>query len=184
MRSVLVLTLTGFFSALLLFGTNKLTEGPVRKAVERVKVEALRQIFPFEFSDGDINRATGADGRVYFEIKDRDGGLKGVAVEVSGDKGYSGRIKVLLAVSAAGGVYDYSVLAHQETPGLGNKITEPAFRRQFKDRKLDGFNWKVKKDGGDVDAVTAATISSRAITEILERGLKLVLERYPQERKK
>lgn len=181
MKSVLILTLTGFFSALLLFGTNRLTEEPIRKAVERVKIEALRQIFPFEFSDGDINRTTDEDGRTFFEIKDTDGGLRGVAVEVSGNKGYSGEIKVLLAVSAAGQIYDYSVLAHQETPGLGNKIAEPAFRGQFRDKKLEGFNWKVKKDGGDVDGITAATISSRAITEILERGLRIVSARYAKE---
>jgi electron transport complex protein RnfG len=181
MKSVLILTLTGFFSALLLFGTNRLTEEPIRRAVERVKVEALRQIFPFEFSDGDINRTSDEEGRNFFEIKDKDGGLKGVAVEVSGNKGYSGEIKVLLAVSAAGEIYDYSVLAHQETPGLGNKITEPAFRGQFKDKKLEGFKWKVTKDGGDVDGITAATISSRAITEILERGLQIVSARYSKE---
>ena len=181
MKSVLTLTLTGFFSALLLFGTNKLTEEPIRKAVEKGKIEALRQIFPFEFSDGDINRATDGDGRTFFEIKDKNGGLRGAAVEISGDKGYSGEIKVLLAVSAAGEIYDYSVLAHQETPGLGNKIGEPFFRRQFKGKRLGSYKWKVKKDGGDVDGITAATISSRAITEILERGLKIVSARYVKE---
>lgn len=184
MKSVLILTLTGFFSALLLFGTNRLTEEPIRKAVERVKVEALRQIFPFEFSDGDITRSTDEEGRTFFEIKDANGALKGVAVEVSGDKGYSGMIKVLLAVSADWKIYDYSVLAHQETPGLGNKIAEPAFRGQFKDKSIEGFNWKVRKDGGDVDGITAATISSRAITEILERGLQIVSARYAKERAK
>lgn len=173
MKSVLILTITGFCSAMLLFATNRLTQEPIRRAVEQVKVDALRQIFPFEFADSDINRVTDAEGRTFFEIKDSAGGLRGVAVEVSGNKGYSGEIKVLLAVSASGEVYDYSVLAHLETPGLGNKIEEPPFRGQFKGKSLSGFNWKVKKDGGDVDSITAATISSRAITEIIENGLKL-----------
>lgn len=178
MKSVLVLTLTGLCSAMLLFATNRLTEGPIRKAVEREKVEALRQIFPFEFSDSDINRVSDKDGRNFFEVKGDDGQLRGVAVEVSGNKGYSGEIKVLLAVSSAGEIYDYSVLAHLETPGLGNKIEEPGFRGQFKGKTLSGFKWKVKKDGGDVDSITAATISSRAIAEILENGLRLVGEHY------
>ncbi|MCK4936578.1 MAG: RnfABCDGE type electron transport complex subunit G [Elusimicrobiales bacterium] len=178
MKSVFVLTIIGFFSALLLYVTNDITKVPIEKAMERVKVEALRQIFPFEFKNDDIKTVIDESGKEFFEIKGEDNNLKGVAVETSSNEGYSGEIILLLAVSPKGEVFDYSVLAHKETPGLGNKIENEPFKKQFKDKTLDGFNWKVKKDGGFVDELTAATISSRAATDAVKKGLEVVSKKY------
>ena len=184
MKSVFVLTCIGFCSAFLLYGTNKITKEPIKKALEKVKIDALRQIFPFEFVDENINTVLDENGKEFFEIKDKDNNLKGIAVETSSDKGYSGEISVLLSVSPEGEVFDYNVLLHKETPGLGDKIANASFKKQFEGKTLDGYNWKVKKDGGFVDELTAATISSRAVTDAVKKGLEIISKKYFNESKK
>jgi electron transport complex protein RnfG len=62
------------------------------------------------------------------------------------------------------------VLQQKETPGLGTKIETPEFREQFYGKNLSEFQLNVKKDGGDVDAITAATISSRAFCDAVQRA--------------
>ncbi len=61
-------------------------------------------------------------------------------------------------------------LDHKETPGLGTKMTEPEFKEQFTGKNPAEFTLKVKKDGGPVDAITAATISSRAFCDAVQRA--------------
>jgi Na+-translocating ferredoxin:NAD+ oxidoreductase RnfG subunit len=80
MKSVLTLTIIGFCSALLLYVTNNVTKVPIEKAMERVKVEALKQIFPFEFSNEDLHTVIAESGKEFFEIKDKYNKLKGIAV--------------------------------------------------------------------------------------------------------
>ncbi|MEA3306243.1 MAG: RnfABCDGE type electron transport complex subunit G [Elusimicrobiota bacterium] len=178
MKSVLTLTIIGFISALLLYVTNDITKAPIEKAMERVKVNALKQIFPFEFTTEDINTVIDESGKEFFEIKDKDNNFKGVAVETSSNDGYSGEITMLLAVSPKGKIFAYNVLSHKETPGLGNKIELEPFKKQFEGKTLKGFNWKVKKDGGFVDELTAATISSRAATDAVKKGLQVISKKY------
>jgi len=72
---------------------------------------------------------------------------------------------------ADGTIHNVVVLNHKETPGLGTKMTEPKFSDQFNGKDPDDFDLRVKKDGGDVDAITAATVSSRAYCDALQRAL-------------
>jgi H+/Na+-translocating ferredoxin:NAD+ oxidoreductase subunit G len=178
MKSVLTLTIIGFISAFLLYMTNDITKVPIQNAMERVKVNALKQIFPFDFTNEDINTVVDENGKEFFEINDKDNNLRGIAVETSSNEGYSGEIILLLAVSPKGNIFDYSVLAHKETPGLGNKIELESFKKQFEGKTLEGFVWKVKKDGGFVDELTAATISSRAATDAIKKGLQVISKKY------
>ena len=69
-----------------------------------------------------------------------------------------------------GTIINISVLEQKETPGLGTKMTEPLFKDQFNDKNPSTFNLKVKKDGCPVDAITAATISSRAFCDAIQRA--------------
>jgi electron transport complex protein RnfG len=69
-----------------------------------------------------------------------------------------------------GTIINISVLEQKETPGLGTKMAEPAFKDQFNDKNPDQFKLKVKKDGGQVDAITAATISSRAFCDAIQKA--------------
>ena len=86
---------------------------------------------------------------------------------------------MLVGISPECKLLDFSVLKHKETPGLGDKITKPRFRNQFKGKTLLGLEWRVKKDGGFVDQITAATISSRAVTGVIHNALELFSKKYP-----
>ena len=83
----------------------------------------------------------------------------------SSSKGYGGAIKMLVAVTEEGKVVDFSILEHNETPGLGDNAQKPAFRNQFKEKGVSHL--QVVKDPSnkeDIQAMTGATISSRAVT--------------------
>ncbi len=77
-----------------------------------------------------------------------------------------------------GSIYDISVLEHKETPGLGDKMqaSKSDWAQQFKGKNPANFSLKVKKDGGDVDAITAATISSRAYVDAVQRAYETYLQ--------
>jgi Na+-translocating ferredoxin:NAD+ oxidoreductase subunit G len=69
-----------------------------------------------------------------------------------------------------GSINNISVIQQNETPGLGTKMKEPKFKDQFNKKNPSEFKFKVKKDGGHVDAITAATISSRAFCDAVDRA--------------
>lgn len=85
------------------------------------------------------------------------------AVKSYSDLGYSGRIEIMVGFEMDGKIRDVQVLSHKETPGLGSKITTADFLDQFKDKSPDQFDLRVTKDGGEVDGISGATISSRAV---------------------
>ncbi len=178
MKPIIVLTLVGVISASLLTYIYEVTKEPIAEAKAKMKRDAIQNIFPFTF---DSLRTNKTDKAVFYEAYDSDINLKGVAVETATDKGYSGNIEILVGVSTACQVYDYKVLAHAETPGLGDKIDKDKYKSQYRGKGLEGVVWKVKKDDKDgfVDELTAATISSRAVTEAVYNGLVKVNEEYP-----
>ena len=94
----------------------------------------------------------------------------GTAIQTFTKKGFAGEIRLMAGVLPDGTLYRVQVLQHAETPGLGSKMTDAKFAGQFENRHPDTFKLRVKKDGGDVDAITAATISSRAYCDALERA--------------
>ncbi|HOO89245.1 MAG TPA: RnfABCDGE type electron transport complex subunit G [Syntrophales bacterium] len=172
----MVLSLICLVAATLLAGVNQLTIEPIKGAEKQLKMDALAEIFPFKVETVKISEE---NETVYYELLDGSGTLKGVGIETFTNLGYSGRINVLLAVSPEGTIYNYKVVYTKETPGLGSKLSSPKFKEQFKGKSMaPGFVWKVKKDQGDVDAITAATISSRAIIDALVRGLNLYEKKY------
>jgi len=99
-----------------------------------------------------------------------------VAFSIISNEGYSGEIKLLIAIRENGHIFGVRVISHKETPGLGDKI------ELAKDEWILGFNdkhliesvttpWKVKKDGGSFDQFTGATITPRAIVNAVYKAL-------------
>jgi len=176
-RPVVVLSLICLVASALLAGVNVVTTEPIAAAKKQQTLTALQEIFPFDIQK--VNPVHDNDA-VYYEVFSEKDTLRGVAVETFTEKGYGGRIAVLVGISRGNGtIYDYTIIETKETPGLGIKIADSEFRSQFAGKSLsNGFRWNVKKDGGDVDAVTAATISSRAIIDALTRGLSLFEKKY------
>jgi electron transport complex protein RnfG len=107
----------------------------------------------------------------------RHGGqLSGIAFQVTAPDGYGGNIDIMVGVDPQGTVTGVAILKHGETPGLGDKIARPDFTGRFIGKGLDNADWRVKKDGGDFDQLTGATISPRAVVGAIRRGLEFFRE--------
>ena len=100
----------------------------------------------------------------------KNGEIVGYAVNTYTSIGFSGNISLMAGFKTDGTILSITVLDHKETPGLGTKMTEPEFKEQFTGKNPAEFTLKVKKDGGPVDAITAATISSRAFCDAVQRA--------------
>lgn len=154
-----------------------LTAGPIEAAKEAKQVNAIRQVIPGEF-DNDPNAdvwkvQTPDSGELEFYPAKKNGELVGTAVKTYTNNGFGGKIWLMVGFNPDGTISNYSVLEHKETPGLGSKM-DTWF---VKDGKGDiigknpgGNGLKVSKDGGEVDAITAATISSRAFLDAVNRA--------------
>ena len=123
-------------------------------------------------TDTSLMPATGKDSiKVYKLNKGTEN--TGYAVMTYTDNGFSGRFTLMVGFTPDDAISNIEVLEHKETPGLGTKMALPAFKDQFKGLKLSdlpGNELKVKKDGGTVDAITAATISSRGFCDAVNRA--------------
>ena len=151
------------------------TKDPIAAAENAKKTEAIKNVLPEFKTLKTVNVMSAVEGdnaEIPFHLAyDADNNFIGAAVETFTNKGFSGNISLMVGILADGTLKNISVLQHAETPGLGSKMSEPAFKDQFNDKRADSFNFKVKKDGGDVDAITAATISSRAFCDAVNRAL-------------
>jgi electron transport complex protein RnfG len=120
------------------------------------------------------------DSLVFYEAY-KDGESIGVAVQTFSNQGYDPTQIQVMVGFLPDGVIDSTVVTQQkETPGLGTKMTEEKFNGQFSGKNPASFNLSVTKDGGDVDAITASTISSRAVCEAIKRAHR-TFESYQKE---
>lgn len=173
------LSLTGIclVAGAILAGVNQFTTGPIAASKAAALEQAIKAVTP-EFDNKPTEEAymaATADGdslKVYPAKK--DGKFIGAAVESNTKKGFSGEIKVIVGFDVEGKLLNYSVLQHAETPGLGAKMQEwfhtDKNKQSVLGRDLANGELKVSKDGGDVDAITAATITSRAFLNAINRA--------------
>ncbi len=170
MNMVLTLFIVTGIAALALGGVYNLTKEPIAIA-KRLKIEkAIGEVLP-EFdsiTEFKVMPETGKDSLTFYRAT-KNGEPVGTAVRTYTDKGFSGRFWIMVGFVNGDVISGTSVLEHKETPGLGDKM-KTEWADQFKGKNLTEFTLKVKKDGGDVDAITAATISSRAFCDATERA--------------
>ena len=165
---LLSLTIICLVAGAILAGVNMYTTGPIAASKAAALEAAIKAVTP-EFDNKpseDAYMAITADGdslKIYPATK--GGEFVGAAVESNTKKGFSGEIKVIVGFDKEGKLLNYSVLQHAETPGLGAKMQESVLGRS-----LAGGALKVTKDGGDIDAITAATITSRAFLDAVNRA--------------
>jgi len=170
---VLSLSLISLVAAACLGFVYEFTKEPIELSNLNKKVEAIKQVVP-EFNNNPYNEMfrlpTGeGDSLDVFPAK-KDDVLVGYAVTTYTKKGFSGNITLMAGFKPDGTIVNITVLEHKETPGLGTKMAEPKFKDQFMNKNPAEFSLRVKKDGGPVDAITAATISSRAFCDALQRA--------------
>ena len=145
-----------------------LTKEPIEKANKMKEVQAITEVLP-PFDNDPTLDILFIDGLNYYSATNA-GQPVGYAIKTFTDKGFSGRFTLMVGFKPDGTINNISVLDQRETPGLGTKMKEPKFKNQFPGKNPGNFKLKVKKDGGQIDAITAATISSRAFCDGVQRA--------------
>lgn len=189
------LLLICLLAAGLLAKVNDMTKEPIADAKASKLEEAIKQVVP-EFDNNPVAESykvstDGGDSLLVYPAKKGDE-IVGFAVNSYSDNGFSGNIQVMVGFDTKNTVVNYAVLSHSETPGLGSQMVDwfkPQVQQFSLIEKLFGFEVEkveakssiigknlessqltVSKDGGDIDAISASTITSRAFLEAVNKA--------------
>ena len=193
-RGALTLLVFAVIFTALMAGTYALTKDIVAENERAAKVALIAQVLPAGSFDNDIlkdampqnsaalKQLNAEVGSQIFRAQ-KDGKTNAVVVETIAPDGYSGKIKLLVGVGSDGRVLGVRVVAHKETPGLGDYIdaAKSAWIAQFEGKSLSApraDEWKVKKDGGQFDYIAGATISPRAVVKAVKNTLDYVAAQH------
>lgn len=144
----------------------ELTKGPIAEAMLAKKLKAIDEVV-VEYDNQPVEEMYkipiegSADSLEVYPAK-KGNKLVANAIRAYSPKGYGGNVWLMVGLLPDGSIHNISVLEHHETPGLGTKMADDAFKNQFVGKNPTSFNLNVKKDGGEIDALSGATISSRA----------------------
>ncbi len=175
---VLTLFLVTAIAAAALGYIYEITKAPIAKAEKDFLYKQINVVVPGAnnaeiktVSVMSVDGTSNKDSLFFYQVFEEKK-LMGTAIKTYTNKGFSGRFEVIAGFDTEGKIIDVNVLSHKETPGLGDKTSKDVsdWNSQFKGKNPAVFKLKVKKDGGDVDAITAATISSRAFCDALQRA--------------
>ena len=155
---------------------NMITEQPIAEAKQAATTAALANVLP-AFDDNSVSEQEidGLPIKVYTATSGE--AVVGYAVETLTKSGFGGSIRLMVGFLPDGEIYNVNVLEQAETPGLGSKMCDEgnALISSIKDKNAFAIEFKVKKDGGELDALTAATISSRAYYDAVARAKEAYL---------
>ena len=195
---LLVLTLVSVVAAFLLAYVNNVTSTTIAKINEEALSAGIKSVLGVGADEAIATTEKEVDGFVVYEVT-RDGNWVGTAVKSTDKSGFGGDIVVLVGFNAEGAIQGYEVLSHAETPGLGARMGEwfrtatvgetkevsavskiffgkpdPAGSHNIVGRNIGNEGeLKVSKDGGDIDAITASTITSRAFLNAVNNAYKV-----------
>ncbi len=180
LRMTCVLTALCLAAGFILAEVKKITEDPIAEAKRAAGMRAVEAVLPPHDNDPGRDRVeirAGEKTWVFF-VATNAGRYAGVAFAARSDRGYGGAIDVVAGVTAGNTVKGIEIVAHKETPGLGAKIESRAFRSRFEGKNALDPSWcRVTGDDrarGRIDAVTGATISSRAVAGAIAEGLSVL----------
>ena len=168
---LVVLTVIAIVAAGVLASVNAVTAPQIEKINADNLAAGIKAVMGSD--DIQVSEPVETDAFTSYSIKDKEGNPLGKAV-VTTENGFGGPLKVLVGFDIEGDILGYTVLEHQETPGLGAKAGE-----WFQD-KIIGMNpgknnFTVSKDGGEVDAITASTITSRAFLRAIQNAYDKII---------
>ncbi len=174
-KMVSVLTIVAVISAYALSYVEKISKAPIQKAKDAKQMEAISSVIgEFDndpFAEKMIISTPDKKDKLELYPARKDGVINSFAIKTFSNSGFGGRIELIVGFHIDGSIKGFKVIDHHETPGLGSKITETKFQKQFNGFNPHNQKLKVRQDGGDVDAVTAATITSRAVTEAIQKAV-------------
>lgn len=183
-RNGLILAGFAVVATLLVMLTAKLTAEPIAREQQRELLQVLNQLLPAEVHDNDlyascrlVEHPALAKQPTPLYLATRAGKPTAAAVEVVAPNGYSGAIRLLVAINWDGTVAGVRTLEHKETPGLGDKIEirKSDWITSFDGMTVNGNDdnrWAVKRDGGVFDSFTGATITPRAVVQATARAVQ------------
>jgi electron transport complex protein RnfG len=163
-------------AAIALSATYNATKKTIEESEKAKATAAIKEVIPcFEtMEQKTVTDASGNELTIYTCMA--NGAITGTAIRTYSLNGFGGKIEIMVGISPDEIITKTVVLAHSETPGLGDKIDpkKSNFSPQFWGKKVSDLQTdgviKVKKDGGKIDAITAATISSRAFSDAIQRA--------------
>lgn len=163
-KPTLILTAICTIVTLLLAMTNMLTTDKIAANAAQKAADSRKKVLAAQ-----DYKQLDKDGAVYGAY-DADGNLIGVVITTE-SSGYGGKIEVMTGIKSNGEVSGVNILSMEETPGLGAKGKEDSFLKQYKG--FDRSNLAVSKDGGEINALSGATITSRAITKAVNEAIEI-----------
>ncbi len=155
------------------------TKGPIEQANKKKEIQAVREVLP-AFDNDPTKDARIIDGLTFY-MGTNAGKLVGYAAKTFTDKGFSGRFDLMVGFKPDGSINQIVVLDQKETPGLGTKMKDAKFKDPFLGLNISTLpaqQLKVKKDGGTIDAITAATITSRAFCDGVQKAYDLYMKNF------
>ena len=162
------LTITCFISGIILAGVYYVTAPVAAQKQVQIKNDTMKELV----TSADNFKSVSGKKDWYTAVK---GGKTIAYVVPAVSKGYGGDINMLVAVTPDGKVIDFNIVSHNETPGLGSNASEDSFRGQFKDKKAGDLTvTKDKSNKKNIQAMTGATITSRAVTKGVKEAVQQV----------
>ncbi len=168
---LLSLTAIALVAAAALAALNGVTKEPIAKAQQAKVEKAISAVLPaFDRLEDCI-----VDGNTCHLGLNADGQMVGAAVEAADDNAFGGTLRVMVGFDTTGAITGYQILETHETPGLGAKAGD-WFQQGNKGCVVGAnpsqANLTVKKDGGDIDAISGSTITSRAFLRVVDKAYK------------
>ncbi|MCW4447203.1 electron transport complex subunit RsxG [Vibrio splendidus] len=186
-KNGLVLAIFACASTGLVAVTHYLTKDQIKQQEQAQLLSVLNQVIPHDLHDNELFSACtlveaeelGTEQAMPAYVATLNGEPSAIAIEAIAPDGYNGAIKVIVGMKIDGTILGTRVLSHRETPGLGDKIDLRVSDwilsfagKQVTESNLD--RWKVRKDGGDFDQFTGATITPRAVVKSVKQAVQYV----------
>lgn len=189
-KTAITLVAFAFVGTAMLAYVFDITRAPIEASEKEARLALFKQILPESTYDNDLlkdkveivpNEQLGNRKPTVANIAKSNGKTAGVILEAVAHDGYSGDIKLLIAIRADGSISGVRVLAHKETPGLGDyiDIAHDNWIKLFNDESVNKTpleQWRVKKDGGKFDYMVGATITPRAVVKAVLKALQFYEE--------
>lgn len=188
---VMSLAIISFGASAILGGVYVLTKKPIEDAAELKKTNAIKEVLPqnnnMKIGEAvEITLESYSEKFIVYPAFENDK-LIAAAVETFDNNGYGGQIKSMVGFDAEGNIVNYAILAMSETPGLGEKVTSwfktKRNNQDIRGKKPSEESFKVSKDGGEIDAITASTITSRAFLSSVKTAYNVFIEYQKQQNK-
>jgi len=178
---VIALLVVAVLSTAFLGITHMLTRAPIEQAERQALMDALMQVLPEHSNDPiqDTRQLLLPKHKkmtTFYFSRNAQKSITAIAWETTAPDGYNGSIRILMAVRPDGTIHAVRITHHQETPGLGDGIMNTAWLAEFSNQSLAHSHWAVKKDGGQFDQFTGATITPRAVVKAVKKGLEMFMQ--------